>query len=481
MKVADAIGRTVIPVLAALVLLLLVAQGNVRQGPPEPEALGTADFRDFQVTVQTLGVLQAAHSYMVSSQIRGSGAKIIYLIGDGSRVTKGEVLVRFDPAPFEEAVEKLEAKVASLGAAVEAAKQMLAWKKSEVEQQIATADYNQRVAGLELKRLKDGDGPLTLAQYRDEMDKAAMELKRYEGYLSDLERLRKEGFDNPAELERARENITVYRDKFTSARRRYESYRQYVLPSLVEAARAKVENAELMVRQTRQAGAHLVARAAAGLQEVEGKLQGARAALKQARAELAKTEIRAPFDGLVILYETYRDGQLRKPREGDSVIVNQPILYLPDISTMEVKGRVREVDLHKIALDQEVTITLEAFPKATFPGRLSFIGALAARRSGQRSGEKYFQVSCSMDGSDPRLRPGMTARVVIHADRLVHVLSVPVQSVFREGDRAFVYLWTGNGWEERSVSPGRQNDYYVEILDGLQAGDRVALVRPLSR
>ncbi|HEB51437.1 MAG TPA: efflux RND transporter periplasmic adaptor subunit [Desulfobulbus sp.] len=481
MKKDRTLGWIMIPLLAALALLLLSARGNDRRSLPESEAMGMADFRDFQVTVRTIGVLQAAQSYMVSSQIRGSDAKIIYLVGDGSRVTRGEVLVRFDPAPFEEAVETLEARVESLGAAVEAAKQMLAWKKSEVEQQIATADYNRRVAGLELKRLKDGDGPLSLAQYRDEMDKAAMELKRYQGYLSDLESLRGEGFDNPAELERARENITVFRDKFTSAKRRYDSYRQYVLPSLVEAARAKVENAELTVRQTRQAGVHLVARAAAGLQEVEGKLQGARAALKQAQAELAKTEIRAPFDGLVILYETYRDGQLRKPREGDSVIINQPILYLPDISTMEVKGRVREVDLHKIALGQEATITLEAFPRVTFTGRLAFIGALAARRRDQRSGDKYFQVSFSMDESDPRLRPGMTARVVIHAARLSRVLSVPVQSVFREADRVFVYRWTGNAWEERPVTPGRRNDYYVEILDGLQAGDRVALVRPLSR
>ncbi len=466
------------PLLAALALLLLTAQDGDHRVLPEPETLGRAEFRDFQVTVRSLGVLEAAHSHMVSSQIRGSGAKIIYLIGDGSRVRKGDVLVRFDPSPYEETVQTLAARVASLEAGVEAARQVLEWKKSEVEQQIATAGFNHRVAGLELQRLKEGDGPLTLARYRDEMDKAGMELKRYEGYLADLEKLRRQGFDNPAELDRAKENISVYRDKFTSARRRYESYRKYVLPSLVEAARAKVENTELLVRQARQAGVHMVARAAADLKEVEGKLQGARTALEQARAELAKTVIRAPFDGLVILYETYRDGRLRKPREGDAVIVNQPILYLPDISAMVVKSRVRETDLHKIALNQEATITLEAFPELAFSGRLTFIGALAARRGDQRGGDKYFRVTFSMDGSDPRLRPGMTARVLIHSARLVHVLSVPVQAVFRQADRVVVYLWDGTSWQQRRVTPGRENEEYVEILDGLRAGDRVALVRP---
>ena len=97
---------------------------------------------------------------MVSSIIRGDRGKIIYLISDGNQVNKDDVLARLDPAPFEEEVRKLESKMQSLEAAVAANKQMLEWEKNQVQREIKTAQYNLKVAELDLRRLKQGEGPL---------------------------------------------------------------------------------------------------------------------------------------------------------------------------------------------------------------------------------------------------------------------------------------------------------------------------------
>ncbi len=66
---------------------------------------------DLEVAIHTVGVIDAAQSHMVSSNIRGNKGKIISLVGDGSWVEKGDVLVRLDPSPFEKEVHRLQGKV----------------------------------------------------------------------------------------------------------------------------------------------------------------------------------------------------------------------------------------------------------------------------------------------------------------------------------------------------------------------------------
>ncbi|MGD9277542.1 MAG: hypothetical protein PVG37_03065, partial [Desulfobacterales bacterium] len=126
---------------------------------------------DFDINVKTVGVLDAARTHMVSSTIRGDKGKIIFLVEDGSVVTKDDVLVRLDPTPFETEVHRLSGEVRSLEAAVESARQMLKWEKNQRELEIQTAEFNLKVAELELHKLVEGDGPLQLAQYKNDLDK----------------------------------------------------------------------------------------------------------------------------------------------------------------------------------------------------------------------------------------------------------------------------------------------------------------------
>lgn len=440
-------------------------------------AFTTATHRDFQVTVKTIATLQATNSHLVSSQIKGSGAKVIFLAPDGFPVKKGDVLVRFDPTQFEEGIAELTAHIDDFSAGVSAAEQLLEWEKSELTQRITTAKYNLKVATLELNRLIQGEGPMTLTQYQDERDKAQMELKRYQGYAKDLKLLAEEGYGNPAEVNRAMDNIDIFNEKFTSASRRYDSYQNFVLPSLTESAKAKVQNEKLGFQQTRQAGVHKLARAQAAILQVKAKLKAKQRALKQAESELKKTVLQAPFDGLLIHYESYQNGELRTVREGDTVIINKPILYLPDISSLIVKGKIREIDLHRVTVGQSAIITVEAYPDINFQGKLSFIGALAKKQPGHREGEKYFQVHFSLDTVEKKLRPGMSARVTIQTANLQQALSLPVEAVFQDSSGQFCYLQKGSTTILRRLQTGHSNEDFIEITAGLEAGDTVSMVR----
>jgi len=435
-------------------------------------------YRDMEIQVQTLGTLEAQNSHMISSEIKGTGTKIIFLASNGKFVTGGEILVRLDPKPFEDSIEEYSHKLGSLTAAVNAAGQLVEWEKNESKQRIITAEYNHHVAGLDLKRLIEGEGPLKIAQLSDELDKADLELKHYQAYEVDLRALEKEGIANPVELDRINENIGILKDKYRSAKRQYDSYRKYVLPVMIESGRAKVKNNELSIEQVRQSSVHKIANAEAIFQQAKGKLKAVRLSLEKAEDELRKTVIRAPLDGLLIHYEAFRSGELRTPREGDTVIVNQPIMYLPDISSLAIKSRIRETDLYKIKVGQKATVVVDAYPEDRFDGELAFVGALAKKQTNMVSGGKYFQVVFSLTNGNEHLRPGMSAQITVHIASLRHVLTIPIQSVFQDQGGDYCYLWNTVMHEKRYFTIGRQNEDFVEITKGLEAGEIVSLIQP---
>lgn len=473
---------SIILALIAACILLAVNFFSGR-GTKENNAPITTEVRlaDFQVEINVVGELDAAQSHMLSSEIQGTDGKIIYLIDDGTRAKKGDILAKLDPLPFQTQVENLQAEVDELKAAVDAAEQMVAAEDNQVGQEISNAEYNLNVATLELKQLEEGDGPLKTSMLQEERQKAKLELQRYEAFYNDLLQLKKEGFDNKSEISAAQERVTVLKDQFDEASSRFESFKKHVFPALLESARAKKQNAVLLLDQTRQGGVHKVAKAQATLNQITSKVGAKEAGLRQAKSELEKTVIKAPFDGIVIHYETFRDGEKRKPREGDSIFMGQPILYLPDVSKMIVKTKVREIDLYKLSLGQKGLIQVDAYPDSGFAGDLTFIGALATSESAEPGQEKYFQVIFTIKQEDKRLRPGMTCRVAIHAQQIKQAVTVPILAIFSEGDKDICYVQTGWGnYEKRTIKTGAQNEDVVQILDGLKVGEKVSLVKPLT-
>ncbi|MCU0292255.1 MAG: efflux RND transporter periplasmic adaptor subunit, partial [Thermoanaerobaculaceae bacterium] len=143
--------------------------------------------------------------------------------------------------------------------------------------------------------------------------------------------------------------------------------------------------------------------------------------------------ITSPMDGVVI----------RRPVElGEAVTgsgsfnAGTVIATIADLSTMLVKAGVNEVDIGKVRLGEIVTVTLDAYPKVRFPGKVARI-APAARLQDQ---VKVFDVEIALDSQGKELRTGMTANISVKGDRVEGVLAVPVEAVFRRDEGDVVYV-----------------------------------------
>jgi len=309
---------------------------------------------------------------------------------------------------------------------------LLQWEKNQVEREINRAESDLHIARLELRRLEKGEGPREMARLEAETRKAKEDYEQKKSYLDSLEKLIKKGFSNPTEQAQIKKLIEDSQQAYKMISMQLSSYRDHLLPVQIEKAKAAIKAAEVALEQTKKGGGYKIGQAMAALEKSEQELESARQSLEIAVKEFHSTVIKAPSTGMVVLAEQMRGNTYRKPRVGDQVWQNQPLVYLPDVSRMIVNAQVREVDLHKIDIGKPVLTRVDAYPELLLKGHVVSIGIMAAQRmEGRQKKEKHFKVTIALDQSDPRLRPGMTSRISIGKQHTFRPESVNVRSFIK--------------------------------------------------
>ena len=183
--------------------------------------------------------------------------------------------------------------------------------------------------------------------------------------------------------------------------------------------------------------------------------------------------------GIVVYKNVFFGSEQRKPQVGDQVWANQPLIILPDISRMVVETKVRETDIHKVERNQKVAVRVEAYPDLRLTGSVTLVGTLAQEER-ERRGTKFFSVSVQLNESEPRLRPGMTARVEIEVEQRKRALYVPLEAIFERDGRSLVYLARRRP-RPREVVLGPSNADFVVIEKGSPAASACCCVTPRRR
>jgi macrolide-specific efflux system membrane fusion protein len=190
----------------------------------------------------------------------------------------------------------------------------------------------------------------------------------------------------------------------------------------------------------------------------------AQAALQQALVQRSFTTLYAPISGVVASVAT---------QEGETIAagLNAPtFLTIVDLGRLQVDTYVDEVDIGKVRVGHRATFTVDAFPARDFTGVVSAIYPTATI---QDNVVKYI-AAVRIDSGGGLLRPEMTANVRIELEAR-EVLAVPVRAVRRVDGRSVVYVGEPSDPVVRPVRVGWRDGGFIEIVDGLAAGERVLL------
>jgi membrane fusion protein (multidrug efflux system) len=199
--------------------------------------------------------------------------------------------------------------------------------------------------------------------------------------------------------------------------------------------------------------------------EAENNLRVAEAAVALVEARLAKTEIKAPFSGVI---------GLRVVSVGDYVKEGADMVNLESIDPLKVDFRVPETYMRQVQPGQTLTVTLDALPGRKFDGKVLAVNPLidAAGRS--------VVIRAIVRNADTSLRPGMFTRVNLITKDQQDALVIPEQAIVPQGDEQFVFRIVDGKAARVKVDIGQRRDGKVEVLKGLDVNDMVVTAGQLK-
>ncbi|HEU5410903.1 MAG TPA: efflux RND transporter periplasmic adaptor subunit [Candidatus Acidoferrales bacterium] len=246
----------------------------------------------------------------------------------------------------------------------------------------------------------------------------------------------------------------------------------------LEDAKQALQDAEVKLKSDKESDA-------ADIADKQHKSEQAAYSVQQAERSLAALTLRAPIDGYVTLQANWRaSGPLGNPtpfRQGDRAWAGAAIIELPDLSTMEIAGRIDETQRSQVQPGQTASVRVDAIPDKEFSADVAQISEIASVDfSGGWPFPRNFSVDFSLEHSDPRLRPGMQSTIRIAVDRVENGTVAPAESVFQKSGASVAYVLHGSKFMEQPVEVDRRSGGQVLIGKGLQPGQRVALRDPTA-
>jgi RND family efflux transporter MFP subunit len=216
-------------------------------------------------------------------------------------------------------------------------------------------------------------------------------------------------------------------------------------------------------------------RAVEGVKASESAVKAGAAALQNAEAGLDYTLIRAPFDA-VVLTKNADIGDIVTPI-GAAANAKAAVVTIADMNSLQVEVDVSETSITTIRVGQPCDIQLDALPNIRFRGEVYAIVPTVDRS------KATVLVKVRFLDKDSRMLPDMSAKVSflsrsIASDEMKPRLAVSQSTLLQKNEQKFVFLLQGTRVKETPVRVGVKLGDMMEILSGLQSGDRVVLRPP---
>jgi len=181
-------------------------------------------------------------------------------------------------------------------------------------------------------------------------------------------------------------------------------------------------------------------------------------AYKQAKINLEKTKIKAPFYGIITDI---------KVKEGQSVNMGEELMTLVNIDRLRIKAKILESEVGRVVVGRRAVLKFSSYPGKSFFGRVKSISPIVDPN------DKTCNVFIELENPGGLIKPGMHCEVFIDSEIYKGRLIVPRESILVRGGRKLCFVVEGDLAKWRYVETGLEDDENVEILSGVSEGEKV--------
>jgi multidrug efflux pump subunit AcrA (membrane-fusion protein) len=253
-----------------------------------------------------------------------------------------------------------------------------------------------------------------------------------------------------------------------------EMVKNEMLPKInAEKNKQALEQAQATLKQLK-ATYELKRRAAeADVRILQIRRDRAASAERQAAGNADRMAIHAPIGGMAVVKTIWKGNSMAEVQEGEEVRAGVPVVDIVNPESMRVRARVNQADVNELQVGQPVRIGLDAYPALSFDGRVAQISPLGVTSTLSQK-VRTFVVLIDVRGSHPNLMPDLSASLDVTLARSPHAIVVPRDALRREGERTFVEVQRGRGFEERAVTISALNAHEAMLGSGLEEGAVIA-------
>ena len=277
-----------------------------------------------------------------------------------------------------------------------------------------------------------------------------------------------------ARLAEAQTGLAAARDARTRADALFAN--QSITRAAHDEARRNEEVAASREEQAKKAFDLVVAGARAeDIRAAHATVEASEARLSIAQLQIAGRTIRAPFAGTVLALFAH---------PGEAVAPAQAVAQLADLSTLQIRAEVDELNMGVVQVGQKACAHADALPGEEYCGAVTSVACSLGRRhfeagnpGGATQDVKIVEITSSLPSvKGTRLIDGMAVELVVEAAAHEGVIAVPLAAVRQEKGKAIVKVRTAAGAVvDREVELGATDGMYREITRGLESGERVVI------
>ena len=391
----------------------------------------------------------------------------------------GALLVKFEDADLRDKILHQEKSVADAERDLGNAKKDLALRRIETASANRQAALDVEFSQQDLDRYSEGDTPLQLLKMEGDIALAEEEIKRAEEKLASTRKLREKGYATSLEVQSNELTIKKQQNSITQTKKQQELFLKFEQPQQKKRYEAKLDQATVEQQRTIQKSNTLVESAEGTvLRRTEG-LKAQQERLVLYKEQLAKSEMRAPQDGLVIYARSssrYNDTYIK---EGALIRKGYSVIDLPDISELMAVVQVHESFVRHIKTGQKAVVRIDSLPDREFQGVVRHVAPTPDARRKYYENISVYDTHVWIQDENSQLpedlKPGVSAKAEIIVAELNDVMMVPVQSVTTYKGQKVIQVKRGENVVVVPVKTGQFNNRFIEIKDGLKEGDQVSL------
>jgi len=196
------------------------------------------------------------------------------------------------------------------------------------------------------------------------------------------------------------------------------------------------------------------------VENMRASMQQTQVSVNLANKRLRDTQIRAPFAGHI---------KARAVTVGQYLKVQTPVMTIVNVDPLRARLSVPEKMSPWVRVGREVKLSLEAFPGREFTGRISRINPSVEEKN------RTFEIEALVANRGAELKPGSFVKATIQSDKIDQILVIPYNATSYLFGAYKVFVIQGQTIKEREVKLGDRLGDLVEIIEGLQTGEKIAI------